>query len=350
MTTFDAFGGMSDLRLFGVALAALLVVWTVWRRRARRLTNGESVMSLAIAAGLTVVAVWPHAVDGVMHFAGNRLLTLAILSNLVLFGLFLFSIRQSARTRESLSELVRSLARTEFDRYHGMAQEPGVLVVIPAYNEERSLVELLPRVPSEIGGAPVRAVVIVDGGQDRSMEVVRRVSVSATAHPINQGQGDAIRTGFDLAMRQGADIVVTMDADGQHEPEELGRLVEPILMDRADLVLGSRFAGSYEDRGGVRHAGIVVYSWLLRLLTGLRISDCTNGYRAIRVSSLRLLALRERRFSAPEILVQAAACGLRVLEVPVTVRTRAVGESKKPPGWRYATGFGLVMVRTWLRS
>jgi hypothetical protein len=347
-----ASAGLSDLRTVGLVFGMALLLAAIWLRSRRKITVVETLMYLATGAGLSTVSLWPSAVNGLATVisTGTRLLTLAILSNMVLFGLFLLAMRQTARTRETVSELVRALARAEYERTHPDREHQGVLVVIPAYDEEQSLQELLPRIPNEIDGSQVRVVVIVDGGKDGSAAVARRLSAPVSVHPINQGQGDAIRTGFDLAMRQGAEIVVTMDADGQHRPEELARLVLPIQRDEADLVLGSRFSGEYADRGGGRHLGIVVFSFLMRMLTRVRISDCTNGYRAIRVSSLRQLVLREPRFSAPEILMQAAACRLRIVEVPVTICARNAGASKKPASWRYPRGFAAVILRAWLRT
>ena len=102
--------------------------------------------------------------------------------------------------------------------------------------------------------------------------------------------------------------------------------------------------------GAARHIGIVFFSALISALTGVRITDCTNGFRAIRASGLARLELRENRFSAPELIIEAAQKDLRIKEVPVTILTRQEGKSKKPRSWRYPVGFAWVILRTWLRS
>ena len=131
----------------------------------------------------------------------------------------------------------------------------------------------------------------------------------------NRGQGDALRTGFALALERKAAIVVTMDADGQHRPEDLPELLAPILADEADYVQGSRYLGEYDDAGGARDLGIRVFTRLINATSGAGITDCTNGFRAIRGESLARLRLEEPRFSAAELIMESARQGLRIREV-----------------------------------
>jgi hypothetical protein len=142
---------------------------------------------------------------------------------------------------------------------------------------------------------------------------------------------------------------MTMDADGQHRPEDIEKLARPVIDGEADYVMGSRFLGEYEERGGVRHAGIMLFTTLINVLGRVKITDCTNGFRAIRGSELGKLRLNEDRFSAPELIMEAARHGLRIKEVPVTIVRRAAGESKKPRRLGYPVGFLRTIVRVWLR-
>ena len=218
------------------------------------------------------VSFYPPLINGAIERTGTRLMALAILGNLALFGLVLYLMQAVSGVRQELGELVRALARSEYERSHGgESRSGGVAVVIPAYNEAHSLRQLLPGMPLEVCGLPVRAVVVLDGCSDASLRVVRDARTPVTAHAINRGQGDALRTGFALALHDGAEIVVTMDADGQHRPGEIERLVRPIADGHADLVVGSRFAGAYADRGSVRHAGVLGFSWFMSRLTGVTV-------------------------------------------------------------------------------
>jgi hypothetical protein len=343
---------MSALRLIGLTAGLLIFLYTYLQFRRHRYRKGDFLLGVVIGAGLAAVSLFPSLVDGVSSLfqAPTRLMALAILSNIVLFGLFLFALRQISSVRNSLGDLVRMLAKGQYQEEHLERQVGEVVVVIPAFNEERNLEALLPNIPAAVDGKSVRALVIDDGAQDHSAMVAKRYAIPVSSHAINRGGGAAIKTGFELAVQSGAEIIVTMDADGQHNPSEIQRLVGPILSDEADVVLGNRFAGSYAERGGARHAGIVFFSWLVSLLSGQRVHDCTNGYRAIRASGLASLELREQQFHTAEFIMEAARHQLRIAEVPVSVLRRHEGESKKPPGLKYPLGFAWTVFRVWLRS
>jgi glycosyltransferase involved in cell wall biosynthesis len=228
--------------------------------------------------------------------------------------------------------------------------QPLVALVMAAYNESGSIGPLLAALPQELCGLRVCPIVVDDGSDDETAEHARRAGAVVGSHRRNLGQGDALRTGFALAERLDARVVVTMDADGQHDPAELPTLVGPVVAGEADYVQGSRFLGRYDDAGGARDLGIRGFTRLITLLSGTGITDCTNGYRAIDGPSLARLELVEDRFSAPEILIQAAGRGLRIREVPVHIRSREVGSSKKPRGLRYASGFLGAIVRSWAHA
>lgn len=227
---------------------------------------------------------------------------------------------------------------------------PLLAVVMAAYNETGSVGPVLASLPDSVCGLRVCPVVVDDGSVDDTAAEARRAGAVVGSHRRNLGQGDALRTGFAIAQRLAARVVVTMDADGQHDPAELTALVGPVVGGEADYVQGSRFLGRYDDAGGARDLGIRGFTWLIRLLTRTDITDCTNGYRAIDGAALGRLQLVEDRFSASEILIQAAGRGLRIREVPVHIRSRDAGESKKPRGLRYAWGYLGAIVRSWLRA
>jgi glycosyltransferase involved in cell wall biosynthesis len=252
----------------------------------------------------------------------------------------------------SLAHEIRAAAADEAldDAPHSDADQPLLAVVIAAYNEAGSIGGVLASLPDTVCGLPVRVIVVDDGSTDATAEHARAAGALVGTHRRNLGQGDALRTGFEVARRLGADVVVTMDADGQHDPGDLPSLVEPVVAGAADYVQGSRFLGAYDDSGGARDLGIRGFTRLIRLLTHADITDCTNGFRAIDGPSLARLQLEEDRFSAAEILIQAAGHGLRLREVPVHIRSREVGTSKKPRGMGYAVGYLGAIARSWTRA
>jgi len=259
-------------------------------------------------------------------------------------------LNKANQANRTVGELVRALAKAEYRKTFVPEQNgKSIFVVIPAYNEEKAIGGVLKGMPQEVLGYEVHPIIVVDGASDNTEAVVRRENYMVASHVMNRGQGDALRTGFEIALQQDADIVMTMDADGQHCVEDIEKLVGPIVDGEADYVMGSRFLGQYEDPGGLRHIGIVFFTALINFLGRVHVTDCTNGFRAIRGSDLVKLDLREDRFNAPELIMEAAKKELRIQEVPVTIARRSAGESKKPPRLGYPLGFLRTIVQTWLR-
>lgn len=280
----------------------------------------------------------------------RRRATAAWVMLLVLAGALMRRQHDSSVRREAARD-VRAHAADEVMSLRPVPgrDRPLLVVVMPAYNESGSIRSVVASLPDRVCGLTVCPVVVDDGSVDDTGEQARRAGALVARHRRNLGQGDALRTGFATAQRLDARVVVTMDADGQHDPAELSALVGPIVSREADYVQGSRFLGRYDDAGGSRDLGIRGFTLLIRLLTRTEITDCTNGFRAIDGKGLARLQLIEDRFSAAEILIQSAGHGLRIREVPVHIRSREFGSSKKPRGLRYAAGFLGAIVRSWAR-
>jgi glycosyltransferase involved in cell wall biosynthesis len=258
-----------------------------------------------------------------------------------------------ARARESdrkLGDLVRAhaLARVD-DRNTTPYSDPTIAIVIAALNEEDAIGAVLDALPRELCGHQVAPIVVVDGGTDDTAGVVERAGYTAVRHEVNRGQGDALVTGFALATARKAAIVVTMDADGQHQPDDLPALLAPLLSDEADYVQGSRYLGTYDEAGGARDLGIRFFTAVVNGASGAGVTDCTNGFRAIRGDSLSELRLEEPQFSAAELIIESARRGLRIQEVPVHIQSRSHGDSKKPRRLGYPIGYLGAVARTWRR-
>jgi hypothetical protein len=346
----------SLLRIVGIAVAILFVVIALRRLRGRG--SGSRIPAVAIllvGLGLGAVAVVPDLVRPIQDVLGlegaplGRLVTVIVISVGLAYGLVFFALARADRANQRVSRLVRALSAAQVEA--GRAGRPlgGVLVCVPAYDEADNLPGVLAEIPPTIASLPVTVLVIDDGSRDRTREVAARLGALVVSHPVNSGQGAALQTGYLVAERLGVDVVVTLDADGQHDPAEIDRLVLPILRDEADFVVGSRRMGVSETDSRARDAGISLYTRLINLLGGTQVSDIANGYRAIRASRLSEIAFTEDQFHNPELLLGAVRAGLRVVDVPVTIRRRTSGVSKKGTNLRYGLGFLRVMLKTWLR-
>ena len=235
------------------------------------------------------------------------------------------------------------------DEYGAPALGP-VAVVIAAYDEEEALGEVLTAMPSTVEATPVSTIVVDDGSADATAEVARKHGVLVVEADSNRGQGAALRLGYRVARECGATYIATLDADGQYDPSELRTVLLPLLRDEADFVTGSRRLGNEHTTDQFRRVGVRFYAWLITRLTGQRITDTSNGLRAMRADVTATVSLTQPQYQASELLIGALAHGYRVVEVPTTMRERTAGESKKGNNLLYGARFGLVVLGSWLRE
>ena len=210
------------------------------------------------------------------------------------------------------------------------------LVFIPAWNEEDSLAAVIADVREHLPEADL--LVIDDGSTDATAERARAAGALVASLPFNQGLGAALQTGYLHALREGYEYCAHLDADGQHPPAEVARLLREVQGDRADLVIGSRYrepgqAESDDYRPTLsRRIGTGVFRFFLTLATRQRFTDTTSGMRA---ANQRVMALFSERYSPDfaeiESLQLAVREGLRVEELPVRMLERAGGTSFLTP-------------------
>jgi hypothetical protein len=348
---------MLALRVIGAVLVLAFFAVSVARYRRRRMSRLSLIISAAIALGVVVLASAPSLFDPAFETfnfkpgTGMRL-TAVLLVGVVILFLLLIRMQSYVDTSErSIRLLVESMGTTAFDWDRAEALPPGrrIVVISPAYNEAENVGAVIHAMPSEVEGYTVVPIVVDDRSDDATVEVARRAGALVATLPIRRGGGLALRVGYEIALRLGADIVVTMDADGQHQPEELPILVKPILESQADHVNGSRMLGVYEGGPLIRNLGVHVFSGLVTILTGQRVTDIASGYRATRADTLRKLILEQDQFWTSEVTIEALRQRARIVEVPVTFLTRRGGESKKPKSLRYAWNFSKAIAKTWLR-
>ncbi|NVO16829.1 MAG: glycosyltransferase family 2 protein [Rhodoplanes sp.] len=214
---------------------------------------------------------------------------------------------------------------------------PSVCVVIAAFNEA----SVIAGVVAGVVQAGWRVVVVDDGSADGTGALARAAGAMVVVHPINLGQGAALQTGFDWAMAQDADIVVTFDADGQHRVADIARLVDALQASGADYALGSRFLGDTIALPAARRLLLAAATAFTRITTGLAVTDTHNGLRAMTRRGVSRLRLRQNRMAhASEILHQIAKSGLAWIETPITIEYSAYSLAK---GQRMGDAFTILV-------
>jgi glycosyltransferase involved in cell wall biosynthesis len=206
---------------------------------------------------------------------------------------------------------------------HVAAARP--LVVIPAFNEQGAVGAVVTAVRANLERAVI--LVVDDGSTDATATLAARAGALIAPHPTNLGVGVALRTGFEFAIRHGHDAVIQVDADGQHDPSQIGLLLEGLV--DADIVVGSRFASKQRmQMSFVRRLAIRMLSRVVSIHCGTRITDATSGFRASGPRAIRLFAEHypsDYLGDTVESLVLAGKVGLSVNEVGVTMNPRTHG-------------------------
>jgi glycosyltransferase involved in cell wall biosynthesis len=213
----------------------------------------------------------------------------------------------------------------------------SVWIVVPAFNEERTIQEVvlgLRRLYPDV-------IVVDDCSTDATAVLARTAGAHLVRHPINLGQGAALQTGITFALQRGASYLVTFDADLQHRADEIPALLDTLTKSGADFALGSRFIGSASDIDPSRRMLLKAAVLFTRLTTGLEVTDTHNGLRAMTRRGASRLQIRQNRMAhASEILQQIARSRLAYVEVPVTVRYTSYSKAK---GQRLSNSLSIVL-------
>ena len=201
-----------------------------------------------------------------------------------------------------------------------------IVAIIPAYNEEDALADVIAKTLKYVD----RVIVVNDGSKDRTAEVAIEAGARVISHSINLGKGEALKSGFKAI--EDDSIIVTIDGDGQHNPDEIPDLIRPIIEDDADLVNGSRYMnGPEENTPAYRRVGQKVLDIATNISAGIKVTDSQSGFRAFSSKSKNVFRFKDTGFGIEsEMLVDAAEAGLRIVEVPITVRYDVDGSTKDP--------------------
>lgn len=194
--------------------------------------------------------------------------------------------------------------------------QSGIVAVIPCYNEERSIGSVVLKAKMYVD----HVIVIDDGCTDKTSAIAERAGAVVIRHQHNQGKAAAANTAFDLMRKVGSRALVLLDGDGQHEPEDIPRLVAPILEGEADIVVGSRYMGRRTRIPRLRALGQRILTATTNLGAHTHITDSQSGYRAFSPRAVQMLTFSQKGFSMEsEMQFLAQEAGLRMVEIPVTM-------------------------------
>jgi glycosyltransferase involved in cell wall biosynthesis len=204
----------------------------------------------------------------------------------------------------------------------------NITVILPAYNEELSIgsIALLTRFYAD------NVIVVDDGSADRTAEIAKNAGAQVIVHETNTGKGGALKTGFKAAVDQGADIIVTMDSDGQHNPADIPKLVAPIIDGNADVVNGSRYLNGLEKNTPIyRRVGQTILDKVTNINSGMELTDSQSGFRAFAASTTNIFRFDAQGMGIEsEMLADAGKAGLRIKEVEIGVRYDVDGSTLNP--------------------
>ncbi len=257
--------------------------------------------------------------------------------------------RRLARLREYA--IAQALERFEGD-YPDFTPE-SIVASLCAYEEEGNIGDVLAKMPESIDGRPYTVLVVVDGGEDRTAEIARTFPAARVIEfPVNLGHGVALQVTYRFCIDHGVKFVVTLDADGQNDPAEMGQILKPLLDDEADFVVASRVLGVDKTTDVVRKTGVRFFSFVMNRMTGADLTDTSTGYRGLRVTMLAdvLDRLTQEQYQTAELLITCLKRGWRASEVPTVWYPRASGTTKKGKNWLFGFRYARVVFGTWWRE
>lgn len=202
------------------------------------------------------------------------------------------------------------------------------LIVVPTYNEEKSLPEIISEIRKDFPEGDI--LIVDDGSTDKTAKVAQKSGAYVLSLPFNLGIAGAREVGFKYALENNYDIVVQMDADGQHDPRFIKDLIKPLIENKFDAILGSRFLKQKfkNQTTRARYLGISLLSFILTLLTGKKITDPTSGFSAYKRKAVQFLVQNyPSDYPEPEIPLLLKRGGFKFKEIPIKVRSRQAGSS-----------------------
>lgn len=346
---------MKPIQFVSLVAGVIIFLISLKKYKERKYAPRDFVLWLIVSFSLIIISIALPLVNFILPLLSMTerayfIFTSSILMLFILIFLIYLKITEIACQIGILNLELTKIKNKGLKKKRKKSEKPLVDIIIPAYNEERNIELLLKEISQMNFPFNVEVIVVDDGSTDNTAKIASKYGALVIRHEINRGQGDAFRTGYMLALERNPDVIVSMDADGQHNPKDLPKLVEPIIKGEAEFVKGSRFLDGGGQEVNILHRtlGIKFFNFMINFFSGLNLTDSMNGYIAYNPEALKRLRLKERQYRAPELFIEIARNNFKILEVPIKVRKRKLGKSKKGE-LKYLFHLIRVSLNTWLR-
>lgn len=317
---------IGKIGLFVISITIIILL--INARITNRLGNQFFGIMLIFWIGVLVISIKPEILDSVLNNTGfiNKAQFLLSASIVIIVYLLINQIKFGRIATSNLNQIVRKIALKNFTK-EVKKKKSDVIIVIVAKNEEKTLSNVINKIKQSKISCSYQIIVVNDGSTDRTEEIARNEDVIVVTHHVNLGIGGAVKTGYLASMYLQPKYVISLDADGQHDPSYISKIIEKL--NDFDLVYGSRFTKQSEYKtNAVRLLGNKFYSNLVSMLGKTTITDVTSGYRGIRADKIKkILFLAETNF-AVELGLRAAKNELKISEIPIRANMRQEGKSQ----------------------
>ena len=323
-------GDLLIVRIALVILSIILISILIKIKAGDRIGNQLFFIGIIFWGGILIISINPSTLDGVLNNTGlvNRSQFLFGISLILVTYLLLLQITKNKGLSSVFFNAIRNTAITNFEESHKRNENIQVLIVITAKNEEKTIGIVIDKINSHNFSFTYNILVVNDGSTDKTGKVVQEKKALMIDHVYNLGIGAAVKTGLIASKIFKPEIVINIDADGQHDPKYIPILISKIK-EGNDLVYGSRFASqSKYHTSTTRLVGNKFYTKLVNKIAKINLTDVTSGYRAITGEKIDSILFKSESNFAIELVLRAARNNLVISEIPIEANTRKEGRSQ----------------------
>jgi len=325
------FEDLVTVRILLVILSIVMISIIIKIQVQGRIGNQFFVVSVIFWIGVLSVSAQPSILDSVLNNTGlvNRAQFLFGISLILVIYLLLVQITKNKGLSSNFFRAIRNTAISNFEESHKIDDPTQVLIIITANNEEKTIGSVIDKINSCHFPFTYKILVVNDGSTDQTGEIAKEKNAIVINHVYNLGIGAAVKTGLIVSKIFKPEIVVNIDADGQHDPKYIPVLISKIKEDNVDLVYASRFSlQSKYDTSVTRLIGNKFYTKLANKIAKTKLTDVTSGYRAVKSNKIDSILFKAESNFAIELVLRAAKNGLKIAEIPTEVKVRKEGQSQ----------------------